>query len=294
MTTITAAMVKELRDLTGSRMMECKKALEEANGNLQDAVTILRKRGEAEVSKRSGKTAAEGSIETAVSKDQKRALMIEINCETDFVARDSNFKKFAQDITALGLQNNVTSVEALLNLPYADSGKTIEQARQELMTKIGENIQIRRLASLSSQGVVGSYTHTNRIGVIVALSKENPQLAKDIAMHIAASNPQAINKEAVPAEIMQREYEIYKAQAKETGKPEQIMEKIIAGRIDKFLQDACLVSQAFIKNPDQTVGDLLQANNAEITAFVRFEVGEGIEKETVDFAAEVQAQIRGN
>lgn len=295
--TVTASMVKELRERTGAGMMECKKALEEAKGDFEEAIVQMRKRGQAKAAKRAGKIAAEGAIVAVVSSDRKKAVILEVNSETDFVARDSNFKDFTQRVTQRALAENVQNVETLLSLPYqSGSNVTIEQARQELMTKIGENIQLRRMQQVSAvnNGTVGVYSHGDRIGVLVAINQDNADLLKDIAMHIAASSPRAIESSEIPKDVIERERDIYTAQAKETGKPDDIIEKMVAGRIAKFLKESCLVGQPFVKNPDQTVGNLLDAHQAKVTQFVRFEVGEGIEKETHDFAAEVQAQVQGS
>lgn len=291
MSNITAALVKELRERTGAGMMECKKALVDANGDLETAITELRKKGIAKAAKRAGKTAAEGTVVIATSADNKQAVVVEVNCETDFVARDSGFKAFAEKVANLALTEQAADVEALLKASIA--GKTLDDVRQELVTTIGENIQIRRIAYAASSSVVGSYIHGERIAVLVALNVDNLELAKDVAMHIAATNPRAIDIDDMPAELVAKEKEIFVAQAKESGKPDEIIEKMIAGRINKFVKENSLLGQAFVKNPEQTVGDLLKSQQATVEKFIRFEVGEGIEKEAVDFAAEVQAQMKG-
>jgi len=290
---ITASMVKELRERTGAGMMECKKALQAANGDMETAITEMRKRGQAKAAKRATKVAAEGAVLIEISDDKKTGSMIEVNCETDFVARDENFTGFAKVLAQKALASKETEVDALM-AQTNDAGETFEHARQELVTKIGENIKLRRIASLESTGIVGSYNHGARIGVLVAISKDNDALAKDVAMHIAASNPQAIDENGVDAELIAKEKEIFAAQAAESGKPADIIEKMVTGRIAKYLKEICLVSQPFVKNPDQTVGALLKESEAEVLAFVRFEVGEGIEKEEVDFAEEVKAQVQGS
>lgn len=293
--TITAGKVKELRDSTGAGMMECKKALEEAGGDKEEAILILRKKGQLKAAKRAGKVAAEGNVANEVSQDQKTAFMAEVNCETDFVARDNHFKEFVKELVEQGLKHRVKDVDGLLALHSPNHGNVpFDQVRQELAAKIGENINVRRVALVESTGIVGAYTHGDRIGVLVAINKNVPELAKDIAMHIAASNPLAVDQEDIANDIIEKEREVYSAQAKESGKPDDIIEKMVAGRLVKFFQEVCLVSQPFVKNPDQTVGALLQQHQAKVIAFVRFEVGEGIEKETVDFAEEVKAQIKGN
>jgi len=293
---ITASMVKELRERTGAGMMECKKALQETNGDVESAITVMRKRGQAKAAKRAGKIAAEGVIVIRVSTDKKSAFIMELNCETDFVARHEHFKEFAEELKKRGLE--VKNKEELLSVQVGD--QTGEQLRQELILKMGENIQVRRSEklpseeiTLPSEGIIGSYKHGDRIGVIVAIDKDNLELAKDIAMHIAATNPQAVDASSVPSDVIEKEREIFSAQAKESGKPDNIIEKMVTGRIAKFLKEVCLVDQPFVKNPDQTVGDLLKAEKVNVSGFVRFEVGEGIEKQTQDFAEEVKAQVQG-
>lgn len=291
---ITASMVKELRERTGAGMMECKKALVEANGDMEAAITAMRKSGQAKAAKRAGHVAAEGIISIASSTDNKKAYMIEVNSETDFVARDENFCHFAKQLVQRGLESEADTVDALLNTTVKpEDSKTLEEARMGLVAKIGENVQLRRVALLMSTGTVGSYLHGHRIGVLVALDKEAPELAKDIAMHVAATNPLAVDADSVSTELIEKEKEIFSAQAKDSGKPDHIIEKMVVGRVAKFLKEVCLVDQPFVKDPDQTVGQLLKADGVNVVGFVRFEVGEGIEKESVDFAEEVQAQIKG-
>jgi len=292
---ITASMVKELRERTGAGMMECKKALQETNGDMEEAITSMRKRGQAKAAKRAGKIAAEGVVVIESNDNNKQASMIEVNCETDFVARDTNFKAFTSTLVKRCIETNAEDAQALLQAAAVDGeDQTLEQVRQELIVKIGENVQLRRVASLASDGVVGAYNHGDRIGVIVSLDQASPELAKDVAMHIAATNPQAVDANSVPTELIEKEREIFSAQAKESGKPDNIIEKMVTGRIAKFLKEICLLDQPFVKNPDQTVGDLLKAEKASVIGFVRFEVGEGIEKETQDFAEEVKAQVQGS
>ena len=289
---ITAALVKELRDRTGAAMMACKKALEETKGNLDAAIAVLRKAGEAKAAKRASKTAAEGKIVIAIDEQAQQALMVEINSETDFVARDTNFVDFANKVVERGLAEGTEDVDSLLNISMnAGDQKTIEEARKELINKVGENIQVRRVALLRSKGIVGNYCHGGRIGVLVALDKNRPELAKDIAMHIAASKPQVVSPEDMPAADIEKEREIFVAQAKESGKPPKIIEKMVAGRVKKFLKEMSLLGQPFVKEPTQTVSDLLKSESVVVSAFVRFEVGEGIEKISQDFAEEVMAQV---
>ena len=292
---ITASMIKELRERTGGGMMECKKALQETNGDIQAAIDLMRKRGQAKAAKRAGKIAAEGTVVIEINADRNKAMMIEVNCETDFVVRGDHFKKFAEVIAKRGLQTNVGDVTELAGKTLAEGGNdTIEHARQELILKIGENIQLRRLASLESAGIVGFYRHGDRIGVLVAIDKDEPELAKDLAMHIAASNPLALDESDMPESVVAKEREIFTAQAKESGKSDDIIEKMVAGRLSKFMKESCLVSQPFVKDADQTVASLLQSRQAKVTGFVRFEVGEGIEKRVEDFAQEVKAQVQGS
>lgn len=292
--TITASMVKELRERTGAGMMECKKALVEAGGDMEAAITAMRKSGQAKAAKRAGRIAAEGIILIALSDDHKTACMVEINCETDFVARDENFRRFADQVVQRGLATRSDSAESLLAASFEEgNAKTIEEARAELVAKIGENVQLRRAVCITSEGTIGAYSHGDRIGVITALDKSETDLATDIAMHIAAMNPQAIDSDNVSPDLIAKERDIFSSQAKESGKPDNIIEKMVEGRIAKFLKEICLVDQPFVKNPDQTIAQLLKAGNAAVTNFIRFEVGEGIEKEVVDFAEEVHAQIKG-
>lgn len=292
---ITAALVKELRERTGAAMMACKKALEETNGDLEAAIHVLRKAGEAKAAKRADKTAAEGKIVIALSEDSKKAFMVEVNSETDFVARDSHFVEFVQNVAERGLAENSETVDSLQSISISqDSDESIEQVRKSLVNKLGENIQIRRVALINSDGIVGAYSHGDRIGVVVALDKNAPDLAKDIAMHIAAMKPQAINPDDVPAALIEREREIFIEQAKASGKPDNIIEKMVTGRINKFLKEITLLGQPFVKEADKSVADLLKSEGANVSTFVRFEVGEGIEKESQNFADEVMAQVQGN
>ncbi len=283
MATISAALVKELRERTGLGMMECKRALAEAGGDIEVAVDELRKSGQAKAAKKAGRTAAEGIVVAKVV--DGGAVVLEINSETDFVARDAGFIAFADAVLAKAAAENLLDIAALK--------EAVETDRQALVQKIGENVDVRRVSKLEG-AVVGSYVHGNsRIAVLVALNGGNEELARDIAMHVAAVNPQVVNPADMPAEVVEKEKEIIKAQPDMAGKPEQIVEKMIEGRIKKFLAENSLTEQPFVKNPDQTVGQLAKANGAEVVSFVRFEVGEGIEKEVVDFAAEVAAAAAG-
>lgn len=291
---VTAALVKELRERTGLGMMDCKNALVETDGNVELAIENLRKSGQAKAAKKAGRTAAEGAVAVKTSADGKLAIMVEVNSETDFVARDDNFKGFVDLIAARILESRETNIEALMALPTEEGSEhSLEYTRERLVQKIGENIQVRRAVLLEAEGVVGSYLHGGKIGVLAALTGTNEELGKDVAMHVAATNPLVVNPDEVSAELLEKEKEIFAAQAKESGKPEAIIEKMIAGRIKKYLAEVSLVEQAFVKNPDTKVGKLVSDGGAKIDSFIRFEVGEGIEKEVVDFAEEVRAQVEG-
>lgn len=291
---ITAAMVKELRERTGSGMMECKKALVDAAGDMEAAVEILRKSGLAKADKKAGRVAAEGLILVELSDDRRRAAIVEVNCETDFVAKKEEFQDFAAKIAQRVLKDAPQTMEALLALPLTDGGASIEESRKELIAKIGENINVRRYTLVETNGILGAYLHGTRIGVLVELKGGDAVLARDIAMHVAASKPVAVSEDQVPADLIAREREIFVAQAAESGKPPEIVEKMVAGRVKKFLAETTLVGQPFVKDPDTTVGKLLAGAKAGVTRFTRFEVGEGIEKAVADFAAEVMAQVRGD
>jgi len=294
MTKITAAMVKELRERTGSGMMECKKALVEAGGDIDAAIEQMRKSGLAKADKKAGRTAAEGKIVIKVSDDGKRAVILEINSETDFVAKNEDFLNFADQVAKRALEAGALAVEELLQLPLEEGGPTIEEARRELIAKLGENINIRRLMRFETEsGKLACYLHGNRIGVVVEMEGGDDQLAKDIAMHVAASKPVCVDESGVPAETLAKEKEIFSAQAEASGKPANIIEKMVEGRLRKFLKEITLLGQPFVKDPDQSVEQLLKSNGATVIRFVRFEVGEGIEKQEADFAEEVMAQVRG-
>jgi len=290
---ITAAMVKELRERTGSGMMECKKALQEVDGNMETAIENMRKSGLAKADKKAGRTAAEGLVSIALSDDKKEAAIVEVNCETDFVSGGDEFKAFTTGIAQCVLANSPADVEALGAMTL-DGGKTIEETRQDMVAKIGENIQVRRFERKSTDGAFGSYNHGIRMGVLVELNKDDQELIKDLAMHIAASNPTCVNEAEVPEEMLAKEKDILVAQAKESGKPDDIIEKMIGGRIRKYLAEITLVGQPFVKDPDQTVEKLLKSKDAEVKSFTRFEVGEGIEKKVENFADEVMAQINAS
>lgn len=294
MATISAALVKELRERTGAGMMECKAALLEANGDIEAAIEAMRKSGQAKAAKRSGRTAAEGAIMIRVAEDGKAAAMVEINCETDFVAKDTNFLAFAESVAGAALAGHARDAAALATQTLQGEDMTVEAAREALIAKIGENIQVRRLVRFdNASGQIYSYRHGTRIGVLVELSGGDETLGRDLAMHIAASNPLCVTPEEVPPEILAKEREIFKAQALASGKPEAIVEKMVEGRIRKFFEEVTLVGQPFVKNPDQKVGDLLKQAGASVRRFARLEVGEGIEKRVENFAEEVMTQVRG-
>ena len=281
-------MVKELRERTGAGMMECKKALVETSGDLEAAAEELRKSGQAKADKKAGRVAADGKI--VVAREGEKAVIVEVNSETDFVAKDENFVAFADAVAATALANGATDVAALSELSI-DGTRTVEQARTELVTKVGENISVRRVSMIENAGPIGFYTHGARIGAVVALEGGDEDLARDLAMHVAAINPVCIDESGVPEATLETERRIFSEQAAESGKPPEIIEKMITGRIGKFLKEITLVGQPFVKDSDQTVGKLLKAAGASVRSFVRYEVGEGIEKKEENFAAEVMKQI---
>ncbi|GGI75722.1 translation elongation factor Ts [Legionella impletisoli] len=289
---IDASLVKKLREITGAGMMECKKFLVMANGDIDEAIKEMRKAGSAKADKKADRIAAEGIIMISKSEDLKRAVMLELNSETDFVARDDNFTSFANRVAETALQSNAADVVELSSQTLKGGNNTVEEARQELVAKIGENIKVRRLVQKECEGVIGSYLHGTKIGVLVAMKNADESLAKDIAMHIAASRPIVVNREQVPADAIENEREIFTAQARESGKPQEIIDKMIEGRISKFVDEVSLAGQPFVKDPNKKVGQLLKEKNAEVISFVRYEVGEGIEKKEDNFVAEVMAQVR--
>ncbi len=286
---ITAALVKELRERTGAGMMECKKILTETDGDIELAIEELRKRGAAQADKKAGRVAAEGTSLTLVKAG--KGVAVEVNSETDFVAKDDNFVSFANSVAHAVVNGDPQDLDALMNSKGSD-GATIEEARQGLIAKIGENISVRRFQIIQAGDgeVVGAYQHGNKISVLVRLQGGNEELAKDVAMHIAASRPVCISSDEVPTELLDKEREIYLAQAADSGKPAEIMEKMVEGRIRKYLNEITLLGLAFVKDPDQTVEKLLKSANSKVMEFVRYEVGEGIEKKADDFVSEVMAQ----
>ncbi|MEJ2308887.1 MAG: translation elongation factor Ts [Gammaproteobacteria bacterium] len=292
---ITAALVKELRERTGAGMMECKKMLQQTDGDIEAAIEEMRKSGQAKAAKKAGRIAAEGLIVISTSDDGKSAAMAEVNCETDFVAKDENFSSFASAVADRALTSDVDDVAALTQLPLKDGDDTtIEQAREGLVAKIGENMSVRRFVRMRSSGGVYSYRHGVRIGVLVDMEGGDEELGRDIAMHIAASNPLCVAESDVPEDVLEKEREIYRDEARQSGKPENILDKIIQGKVRKYLESVTLLGQAFVKDPDTSVGKLLEKSGARVVAFKRFEVGEGIEKKQEDFAAEVMSQVKGS
>ena len=289
---ITASQVKELRERTGAGMMECKKMLQETDGDIDAAIDMMRKSGQAKAAKKAGRIAADGLVVITASEDGKSAAMAEINCETDFVAKDESFSSFADAVAARVLNSDVTDVDALVQQPLHDGEETtIETTRENLISKIGENISVRRFVRVASSGSIYSYRHGVRIGVVVDMEGGDAELGRGIAMHIAASNPVCVSEADVPADTLAKEREIFRAQALESGKPENIVDKIIEGRVRKYLQEVTLNGQPYVIDTDTTVGKLLEKAGATVISFTRFEVGEGIEKKQEDFAAEVMAQI---
>ncbi|MBU0499622.1 MAG: translation elongation factor Ts [Gammaproteobacteria bacterium] len=291
---ITADLVKELRERTGAGMMECKKALVETNGDIETAIENMRKSGQAKAAKKAGRVAAEGVIVIRQSDDGKQGCMVEVNSETDFVAKDANFTSFADAVAERVMGSDVADVEALMNLPLHDGeDTTIEEARQALISKIGENMNVRRFVRFASaNGALASYRHGVRIGVMVDLEGNTGELGRDIAMHIAASNPLCVSEDEVAPELLAKEREIILAQSQDSGKPADIIEKMVQGRLNKYLKEVTLLGQPFVKDPETTVAKLLSKSGGKINSFKRFEVGEGIEKKQENFAEEVMAQTR--
>ena len=285
---MSAALVKELRERTGLGLLECKKALAAADGDVDKAIEELRKSSGMKAAKKAGRTAADGVVVTRIADDGSYGVLVEVNSETDFVARDENFLGFVGKVVDAAFETRQTDVPALM-------AGGLESDREALVQKIGENIGVRRIELVTADaGVVGSYVHgNNRIAVLVELKGGDQDLAKDVAMHVAAVNPQVVAPNDMPEEVLEKEKEIFTAQAQDSGKPPEIIEKMIGGRIKKFLAENSLVEQAFVKEPDLTVGKLVAGAGAEVVSFVRFEVGEGIEVEKVDFADEVAAQLNG-
>ncbi len=290
---ITAELVKNLRERTGAGMMDCKKVLTETNGDMEKAAELLRERGIAKAAKKSGRIAAEGLVAAYVSEDKKVGAIVEVNAETDFVAKNAEFITFVNDIAEIVAKNNPENVEKLLEDKYKNEDRTVKEVLTDKIATIGENMTIRRFERFESEGLVESYIHGGgKIAVLVDFAKGDSELAKDICMQIAAARPEYLNRESVPAERTEKEMEILKAQAMNEGKPAEIAEKMVQGRIGKFYSEICLLDQEFVKDPSIKVGDLIKGKSAEIVRFARFEKGEGIEKKEENFAEEVMKQLK--
>ena len=289
---VTASMVKELRERTGAGMMECKKALVETNGEMEAALALLRKTGLAKADKKASRIAAEGQVILATNEDNSEAVLVEVNSETDFAAKDANFLAFANAVDANALAAGVTDVESLMATEL--NGASLEVARQELISKIGENIQVRRIVRLSSDGNIGAYIHGGRIGVLVELDGGENEIARDVAMHVAAMNPEFIDVNDVPADVLEKEKQFLISQAADSGKPAEIIEKMVTGRMRKHLSAITLLGQDFVKDGDITVAKLLEQNGASVKGFTRLAVGEGIEKKEENLAVEVMQQVKGS
>ena len=288
---VTASMVKELRERTGAGMMECKKALVETNGDMDAAMEFLRKSGLAQADKKASRIAADGQVMLASNDDNTEAVLVEVNSETDFVAKDANFLAFTKAVANNALAAQGTDVDALMETD--SNGASLEVARQALISKIGENIQVRRIVRMTSDGNIGAYVHGGRIGVLVELDGGDNELARDIAMHVAALNPEYLDEDTVPAEVLEKEKQFLISQAADSGKPADIIEKMVSGRMRKHLAGITLLGQPFVKDGDVTVGKLLGQNDASIRGFTRIEVGEGIQKKADNFAEEVMQQVKG-
>ena len=291
---ISASLVKELREKTGAGMMDCKKVLTETDGDMEKAIELLRERGIAKAAKKSGRVAAEGLVEAYISEDGKVGAVVEVNAETDFVAKNEEFKTFVMNVAKQVVETNPKDVEELLAQDSIEEpGKTVNEVLVGKIATIGENMSVRRFARFESEGLVEKYIHGDgKIAVLVNMSKGDKEVAKDICMQIAAARPEYLNEQSVPAERLEKEKEILKAQTMNEGKPEAIAEKIVQGRIGKFFSEVCLVDQAFVKNPDMKISQLLKEKDAEVVEFARFEKGEGIEKKEENFAEEVMKQLK--
>jgi len=290
---ITADLVKQLREKTGAGMMDCKKVLTETDGDMEKAAELLRERGIAKAAKKSGRIAAEGLVATYISDDKKVGSIVEVNAETDFVAKNSEFVNFVNDVAEIVAKSNPADVEALLATNYKDEGKTVQEVLTDKIATIGENMSIRRFSRFESNGLVESYIHLGgKIAVLVDMAKGDETLAKDVCMQIAAAKPEFVKRDEVPSDRLTKEMEILKAQAMNEGKPAEIAEKMVQGRIGKFYSEICLLDQEFVKDPSIKVGDLVKNKNAEVVKFARFETGEGIEKREENFADEVMKQLQ--
>ena len=290
---ITAELVKELREKTGAGMMDCKKVLTETDGDMEKAAELLRERGIAKAAKKSGRIAAEGLVATFVSADKKVGSVVEVNAETDFVAKNEEFVTFVNDVAEIVATAAPADVEALLATTYKDAGKTVQEVLTEKIATIGENMSIRRFDRFESEGLIESYIHgAGKIAVLVDFAKGETELAKDVCMQIAAAKPEYFNRESVPQDRVAKEMEILKAQAMNEGKPAEIAEKMVQGRIGKFYSEICLLDQEFVKDSSVKVGELIKNKGSEMTRYARFEKGEGIEKKEENFAEEVMKQLQ--
>lgn len=287
MANVTAALVKELRERTGAGMMDCKKALVAADGDIELAIENMRKNGQAKAAKKADRVAAEGVM--VAKSNGNKAVLVEVNCETDFVAKDATFNAFANKVAEIALANNTEDLDVIKNADFGN-GETVQTTLTNMIAKIGENMNLRRV-KLASAETLGVYVHDSKIGVLVEMTGGDEALAKDIAMHVCACDPQFVKPEDVSPEVVEKERAIQVEIAMKSGKPQNIAEKMVEGRMKKFTGEVSLTGQGFVKNPDQTVADLLKANGADVIAFTRIKVGEGIEKQTVDFAEEVAAQV---
>ena len=292
---VTASQVKDLREKTGAGMMDCKKVLTETDGDMEKAIELLRERGIAKAAKKSSRVAAEGLVASYVSEDGKVGAVVEVNAETDFVAKNEEFRNFVNDVAKQIVEKNPANVEELLGQEsIAEAGKTVQEVLTNKIATIGENMTIRRFERFVSNGIVGSYIHgEGKIGVLVDMENATPELAKDICLQIAAAKPEFLNRESVTPERVAKEMEILKAQAMNEGKPAEIAEKMVQGRINKFYGEICLLEQEFVKDPDMKINKLLESKGAKINRFARLEKGEGIEKVEENFAEEVAKQIKG-
>jgi len=290
---ITAEMVKNLREETGAGMMDCKKVLTETDGDLKKAAELLRERGISKAAKKSGRIASEGLVCASISNDKKIGAILEVNAETDFVAKNEEFREFVSDVASIVVKENPKDIESLLEVKYKNETKTVKEVLTEKIAKIGENMSIRRFARYESQGLIESYIHGDgKIAVLVDFKKGDSTLAKDVCMQIAASKPEYVKREEVPQDMVKKEMEILKAQAMNEGKPAEIAEKMVQGRIGKYYAEICLVDQEFVKDPNVKVGQLISEKGAEIVRFARFEKGEGLEKREENFADEVAKQLQ--
>ena len=290
---ITAALVKDLRERTGAGMMDCKRALTETNGDMEAAIDLMRTSGAAKAAKKSGRVAAEGLVKVNISDDNKTATILEVNSETDFVTKGDDFINFVNTLGELALKTKPADIEEFLTQTL-DNGDSLDKAREDIVAKVGENVSIRRVKTVTvDSGVIGAYKHGERIAVLAVLEGGDETLAKDIAMHVAATRPECVTEDQLDSALLEREKAIFVEQARESGKPENIIEKMIGGRMKKFVNEVTLYGQAFVKDPDTTVGALAKASNAEVVSFIRYEVGEGIEKKEENFADEVAAQMKG-